>query len=164
MSEDIITFPDGYLICGSYPDIELPIKTFPLIVIDPPYSGIVSDDWDQCGDQKNYANYLISIVKSFSSIITPGGAVYIWGGIGKKKNRPFMEFLSRVENECNGWTLSNLITWSKKRAYGKSNDYLFTREECAWLTYGEKPSIFNIPLLEKLRGYAGYNLKFPANE
>jgi site-specific DNA-methyltransferase (adenine-specific) len=85
----------------------------------------------------------------------------MWGGIGKYKNRIFFEFLSRVEKETN-LVLRNVITWSKKRAYGKSNDYLFTREELAWLVNGEKPIIFNIPLLEDKRGYAGYNKKYPA--
>jgi DNA modification methylase len=56
--------------------------------------------------------------------------------------------------------MRNLITWSKKRAYGKPDDYLFTREECAWFT--TKPRTFYKPLLTELRGYPGYNAKYPA--
>jgi DNA modification methylase len=59
-------------------------------------------------------------------------------------------------------TLRNLITWKKRRAYGKKDDYLFVREECAWLVNGDKPKTFNIPLLDQERGYAGYNKDYPA--
>jgi DNA modification methylase len=89
--------------------------------------------------------------------------MYVWGGIGKPHFRPFYRYLADVENRTK-WQLANHITWSKKRAYGVSHNYLFTREECAYLTLGDikKPRMFNIPLLDEKRGYAGYNNKYPA--
>jgi DNA modification methylase len=57
-----------------------------------------------------------------------------------------------------------LITWKKRRAYGKSHDYLFCREEIAWYSVSEerKGVTFNIPLLSEKRGYAGFSDKYPA--
>jgi DNA modification methylase len=59
-----------------------------------------------------------------------------------------------------------LLTWRKKRAYGKSDAYLFTREECVMLVKGGlpkgKPKTFNIPLLAEERDYPGYSKKYPA--
>ena len=127
-----------------------------LIYCDPPYGGIVDEDWD-----KQTAEGYLNIAKTCQDLLIDGGSVMLWGGIGKHKERPFLEFLSRVERETD-LKLYNLITWSKKRAYGKSDNYLFTREELAWLVLGDKPITFNIPLLEEERGYEGYNKKYPA--
>jgi hypothetical protein len=71
--------------------------------------------------------------------------------------------LSDVENRT-GWSLGNHITWSKKRAYGTSWNYLFTREECAYLVNGDakKPRKFTVPLRDEKRSYAGYSAKYPA--
>ena len=79
----------------------------------------------------------------------------------KPNNRIFFEWLSKVEKETS-LTLRNLITWKKRRAYGKKDDYLFVREEAAWLIKGDKPKIFNIPLLNEERGYMGFNKDYPA--
>ena len=58
----------------------------------------------------------------------------------------------------------NLITWAKRRAYGKSHDYLFCREEIAWYSVSKERTgvTFNIPLLSEKRGYAGFSKKYPA--
>lgn len=143
---------------SSFPDClsELPVEQLPLIICDPPYGGIVKEDWD-----KMKAEGYLDIVKHCEPRLIDGGSLYLWGGIGRYKDRVFFEFLSRVEDETN-MRLANLITWNKRRAYGKKDDYLFTREECAWLVKGEKPAIFNIPLLDEKRGYAGYNKDYPA--
>ena len=129
---------------------------FPLIICDPPYGGIVNEYWDY-----QTVNGYLEIAKRCSDVLTDGGSLYLWGGIGKPGNRVFFDFLSKVEGETN-LTLANLITWKKRRAYGKKDDYLFTREECAWLVKGKKPAIFNVPYLEEERGYAGFNSKYPA--
>lgn len=124
-----------------------------LIVADPPYGGILKEAWDVA----NYAKVGELIVR----VLKQGGTAYVWGGVGTEQNRPFFEWLSSVERDT-GLKLQNLITWSKKRAYGTATNYLFTREECAMLVKGDKPKTFNIPLLEEKRGYAGYNPKYPA--
>jgi DNA modification methylase len=130
--------------------------TVDLIVCDPPYGEILDEPWDhECYER---------LGKLVEKLLVPRGTAYVYGGIGTYKNRPFMRWLSAVEDETN-LRLHNLITWGKKRAYGKSDNFLFTREECAMLVKcgkDEKPKTFNIPLLDKLRGYAGYSAKYPA--
>lgn len=64
--------------------------------------------------------------------MTPGSAFYVWGGIGNVGFRPFFKYVSEVE-EKDKFELANLITWKKRRAYGLSYNYLFTREELAYL-------------------------------
>ncbi len=127
-----------------------------LIVSDPPYGRIVSESWDKDFNAYDYIEH----AEHCEQLLKPGGSALIWGGIGKPNDRVFFKFLSEVE-ERTDLTIQNVITWSKKRAYGKANDYLFTREELVWLTKG-KPKTFNVPLLDELRGYEGYNKKYPA--
>jgi DNA modification methylase len=127
--------------------------TVDLIVCDPPYGEILDEPWDhECYGR---------LGKLVESLLVPRGTAYVFGGVGTYKNRPFLRWLSEVEDETN-LRLHNLITWGKKRAYGTSSNFLFTREECAMLVKGDKPKTFNIPLLDKLRGYAGYDKKYPA--
>ncbi len=156
-------FPDGIVINGEFGSAEVSKilaeyeHKLKLIVADPPYGEIVSNSWDKGITANNYMQWTKDCLK----YLAKGASLYMWGGIGKPHYRIFFEWLSKVEDET-GMTLRNLITWKKRRAYGKKDDYLFVREECAWLVNGEKPKTFNIPLLEEERGYAGFNLEYPA--
>lgn len=155
-------FGDGsvaYL--GEFPEI-VPARLFPLTFTDPPYGGIVNESWDKIQPNVHYQN-LIGWSRQISLLTEPGGAIYIWGGIGTPHNRPFYKFLANLEEDTD-LTLANHITWVKKRAYGLSHNYLFVREELAYLSKGDpkKPRKFNVPLLSTKRGYAGYNAKYPA--
>ncbi len=127
-----------------------------LVVADPPYGKILKVAWDTA-----YVPQWLSIMTDLGHLY-PDTVVYWWGGIGKPGHRPFFRFLLDVEERMN-WRMRDLITWSKKRAYGKSGDYLFTREECAIFTWkGQAYPCFNIPLLDVKRGYAGYSKRYPA--
>lgn len=134
-----------------------------LIHTDPPYGKILKNNWDKADNEKQFVDWMINWVNLWGQLLQDNSAFYIWGGIGIPKFRPFYSFLSRVENETD-FILSNHITWKKKRAYGVQNNYLFTREELAFLIKkdAKHPRVFNIPLLEKERGYEGYNKKYPA--
>lgn len=136
----------------------------PLIIMDPPYGNILKEEWDTLTeDARTYAGSLKFVTEYYSQFLMPGGAMYVWGGIGKVGFRPFLKYLYDTEKPGE-LELANLITWGKKRAYGVQNNYLFTREECAYWIKGnaKKPAKFNIPLLSEERGYAGYNPKYPA--
>ena len=154
---------DGIVICGEFgsPEVSKILAKYtgklPLIIADPPYGEIVSNDWDKGVKSSDYMRWTTDCLHYLSK----GASLYMWGGIGKPHNRIFFDWLSKVEDET-GMTMRNLITWKKRRAYGKSNDYLFVREECAWLVNGEKPKVFHIPLLDEERGYEGYNKDYPA--
>ena len=100
------------------------------------------------------------LTREIERTLKDGGTAYVWGGIGKPSDRIVFEWLSRIERDSH-LTLWDLITWSKRRAYGKADRLLFTREECAMLTKG-KPATFNVPYLDVKRGYAGFNKDYPA--
>jgi site-specific DNA-methyltransferase (adenine-specific) len=166
------TFQDGVAILGDGTSQEILdeiAKTLGdskvhLVVTDPPYGNVIDETWDRwSGSQKSFADWMIEWTKSYTNFLVDGGAMYVWGGYGVPGFRPFFEYTSRVESETT-LCLSNLITWSKKRAYGVQHNYLSTREDMAYLIKGnpKKPAVFNVPYLDSKRGYAGYNTKYPA--
>lgn len=122
-----------------------------LIICDAPY-GITKEKWDVAQYDK-----WMAICAAHAA---PSATICMWGGTGQPKKRPFILFAATVERDFPEWTILNWITWGKKRAYGVAGNYLYTREECLILTRGTP--VFHIPLLEKERGYEGYNPKYPA--
>jgi len=135
-----------------------------LVATDPPYGNIINEEWDRWGKgQSAFVDWMVSWTKSYSDLLIAGGSMYVWGGYGVPGFRPFFEYASRVEGETD-LQMSNFVTWSKKRAYGLSYNYLSTREEVLFLVKGnpKKPAVFNVPYLQTKRGYAGYNAKYPA--
>ncbi len=169
------TFPlrDGYVIQGDVLDPEVVrfIKSLtslsgelPLITADPPYGRIVGEDWDLIDDVYKFTDWMYQWTIEYSELLIKGGAFYIWGGIGKPGFRPFYKYLSSLEDFVKGMQIANHITWSKKRGYGIQHNYLFTREELIYLCKGDikKPYCFNVPYLNELRGYPGYDKLHPA--
>jgi DNA modification methylase len=146
---------DCFEACADLRDVDL-------VIADPPYGGIVNEEWDKRWTLGDYAR-LTDLIKG---MLKPNGTAYVWGGIGTPANRLFFEWLGELERRDRTMKIHTLITWKKKRGYGTANNYLFTREECAMLvkctSQSNKPAVFNIPLLEEKRGYAGYNAKYPA--
>ena len=166
-----VEFKDGLALCADATSREAldEVRTWvgddvvPLIATDPPYGNIVMEAWDRTKlTDDEYAQNMIDWTKLWAELLVQGGAFYVWGGIGLPGFRPFIKYLTRVEDD--NFKMANLITWGKRRAYGVSNNYLFTREELAYFTKGnvKKPYKFNIPLLDTKRGYSGYNKKYPA--
>ena len=144
--------------CFEWVPANVPDGSVPLVVTDPPYGVIVDQEWDRkwsISDQWRLTELL-------SRVLVPGGTAYVWGGVGRYRNRLFFEWLSQVETRSD-LEIWDVITWRKRRAYGCKDRLLFTREECAMLVRGrEGPRTFNIPLLAAKRGYAGYDPKYPA--
>jgi len=134
-----------------------------LIIADPPYGGIVDEEWDEIVSDSVYASWMVKVAQGLAGLCDYGASMYWFGGYGTKENRPFWRFLINVELKTS-WQISTLITWKKKRAYGLGYKYLDTREEILHLVNGDpkKPLMFNVPLLDKERGYAGYSKKYPA--
>lgn len=158
---EIAFWPDrGYVLCGDVAEAANWLKdmhcTPTLTIADPPYGDIVDEAWDKAD--------VDSWIKVVSSLTFSRCPIYWWGGIGKPNHRPFFEFIRRVELETY-YRMRDLITWKKVRGYGRSTDYLFTREECAFLTIGGEPAPrFQVKaaLLDEKRGYPGYNEQYPA--
>lgn len=167
------TFDDGHAVLGDSTTevvvdaVKQLTGAVPLVVADPPYGNVLPDGWDKTdADAATFARWMLGWTKEWSGLLLDGGSMYVWGGIGRPGFRPFFRYVVGVEDAIDtlGLSMANLITWKKRRGYGKRNDYLFTREECAWFVRGDpkKPRCFNIPLLDQKRGYAGYDAKYPA--
>lgn len=170
MIEAVEQVPGGYVIQADSTyldlceDLQEVIGLVPLIIADPPYGNIVDEGWDQAGDDPEvFVTWMLGWTSLWENLLLPGGAFYVWGGVGKPGFRPFLKYLTKVERPGE-FELANLITWSKKRAYGVQNNYLFTREECAYFVKGDakKPRTFRVPLLEMKRDYPGYDPEYPA--
>jgi DNA modification methylase len=166
----VAKFKDGIVICGEFgsPEVAKILKPYegklPLVVSDPPYGVLPSSvSWDQGITDDDYIRWTDDCAKYMAN----GASLYMYGGIGKPHDRIFFRYLARVEEDT-PLVMRNLITWAKRRGYGKKNDWLFTREECAWLIKGNngKPRTFNIVpgggLTSELRGYKGFNKLYPA--
>lgn len=166
------TFPDGIAICGDCTDVavldevkrQLGDKLTHVVVTDPPYGNIIDEEWDKWSNgQKTFVDWMLKWTNDYADILIDGGAFYVWGGYGIPGFRPFFEYSARLESETS-LRMSNIVTWSKKRAYGVQHNYLATREDVLYLVKGnvKKPAVFNVPYLDTKRGYAGYNAKYPA--
>lgn len=170
MKERIVEFEDGLAICGDAlsPDVIefIAQKTggIDLVCTDPPYGNVIKATWDRWdGTQRGFVDWMLQWTNAYSRLLLPRAAMYVWGGYGVPSFRPFFEYVTRVESES-PLQIANLITWSKRRAYGTNWNYLVTREELLYMVNGpmKKPLTFNVPLLNKKRGYAGFNKKYPA--
>jgi len=160
---------DQYVFCDDSTRFaaRLPDQSIDLLLIDPPYYGIVKDSWDnQWKSVQEFVAWFIEVLRAYRPKLKPRASVVFFGGIGIHGERPFFDILSAIERPAVKLNLTyrNLITWQKRRAYGKSHDYLFCREEIAWYSCSpERTEVaFNIPLLDVKRGYAGFNPKYPA--
>lgn len=166
---NLLRFSDGVVCCANLLDSELlawlavEVGTCALIVADPPYGNVLRAKWDRFEQETPMVTWMLEWVRAYSELLAPQGAFYVWGGVGKPRMRPFYRLLAEAEHSTT-LTLANHITWAKKRAYGVQNNYLFTREELAYFCKGDpkRPRVFNIPLLDAVRPYAGYNAKYPA--
>ena len=134
-----------------------------LLVIDPPYSGVAKSKWDhRRKDPRVFAEWLSGVMLSFLPKLTHDGSILFFGGTGMQGNRAFLHTLLAMD--ASPMMFRNWITWGKRKAYGKEFDYLYTREEIAWysVSHEYREVCFNIPLTDELRGYKGFNPKYPA--
>jgi DNA modification methylase len=124
-----------------------------LFVIDPPYGQIVSESYDKVSVDR-CVEILYELLEWAAKGAKQGSTMYLFGAVGKKKIRPFFKFLSEFE-QSSKWQMQNFITWKKRRGYGTQYNYLFTREEIAFLIYdSDKPAYFSVPYLAEERSAA----------
>jgi DNA modification methylase len=159
-----------YISAGDAADFisSLDNESVDLFLIDPPYFGIVDDSWDnQWDSERDYISWLVDLARLAFAKTKSDGSLLMFGGIGKHGSHPFFRIISKLEEPCadgKSWFFRNMITWKKRRAYGKSHDYLFVREELVWFSKScNRTEVkFNIPYSEEKRGYAGFNKDYPA--
>lgn len=137
-----------------------------LFVVDPPYYQIVRDAWDNAWTSEDaYVSWLVSLLELAATRLTPRGSLLMFGGIGRHSSHPLFQIMQTIECRRDPpLHYRNMITWKKRRAYGKTHDYLFCREEIVWYSRspGRTAVTFNIPLTGVKRGYNGFNPRYPA--
>ncbi len=109
---------------------ELPENSFDLIVCDGPY-GVTTHNWDNV---ENIQQYNFNLLKNFSSILKPGGVVYLFGksnAIDFIDYRPYLELQSRII-----WYQPSRLAQGRK-SYTNNYDTIF------YFSKG-KPKTFNL--------------------
>lgn len=142
---------------------QIPNGSVDLLLTDPPYYGITDDAWDnQWANDREFAEWLSGIFLLALPKLSPTGSLVFFGAMGRHGSHPLFRVVMALEE--GGYTFRNWVTWRKRRAYGKSHDYLYVREEILWFSRSpDRTAVtFNKPYTDELRGYAGFDPKHPA--
>lgn len=134
-----------------------------LVLTDPPYYGIVDEAWDnQWANEREYVDWLVKVFLDALPKLTPTGSLVFFSGLGIHGSHPLFDVVKGLE--VGGYTFRNWVTWRKRKAFGKSHDYLYTREELLWFSKSSDRTavIFNKPYTDEKRGYAGWDPDHPA--
>lgn len=104
--------------------------TIDLVVCDGPF-GVTSNDWDKIS---NIQGYNLNLIKIFSRVLKPGGALYLFG---KPDSIDFIDYRPFL-------TLNAKITWYQpsRLAQGRTN-YTNNYDIIAYFTKG-KARVFNL--------------------
>lgn len=126
-----------------------------LFLIDPPYFGILNVPWDnQWESAADYASWLVRLCKLAKRKVKRSGSLVMFQAMGKHGQHPIFQVVTGVEED---WCFRNWITWKKSRAFGKSSNYLYCRDEILWFTASEREDdfTFNTPFLNEKPKRAG---------
>lgn len=127
---------------------KLPNNCVDLIIADPPYYKVVKDIWDnQWDNEQEYINWCKQWLMQCFRILKPTGSFYLWGGVGKYKEHPFIKLL--LECEKIGFIYQDWITWKKQKGLGSRKGYMFIREELLYFTK-TNDFIINKPYLDEI--------------
>lgn len=102
-------------------------ETIDLIIADPPYGGIVNEDWDKIDDYQSFSEEWL---KSCRRVLKPTGSIYVWCSIGEKSSS-LLDIALILKRD---WVFRDMIVWAKQRGRGNRRGWLFTREEILWAT------------------------------
>jgi DNA modification methylase len=130
-------------------------NSYDLIVIDPPYYGVVDDAWDNQWDTLDeYMDWCKVWMVEALRILQPHGSFYMWGSIGEHGDAIIRQ---KLLLDSLGYHFKDWVTWKKKRGMGNRRGWLYTREECLWYVkdnnqffwneeyqYNEQPNEFKV--------------------
>lgn len=136
---DTITHGDAFeLIC------HIPSESIDLIVTDPPYFCVSSEQWDnQWHSKEDYLKWMHQWTSSCNRVLKPGGSIYVFGGIGPRNGFAFWNYVEQVSNYL---TFASYINWRRFRGKGYKgthNNWPDAREDIAYFVKGDKPITFH---------------------
>jgi len=127
---------------------QLDDESVDLFVLDPPYLA-VRDLWDhEWKTAEEYSAWLVGLCLLARRKVKPKGSLIMFNGIGRHGEHPLFDVIKGLER--GGWFFRNWITWKRPRAFGKSENYLFGRDEIVWFSASSRLAevTFNTPLLD----------------
>lgn len=134
-----------------------------LIVVDPPYFGIVKEEWDNQWDNKlDFMEWCKEWMIESLRVLKDTGSFYIWGQVGELSD---ILIHQKLLLDDLGFHFKDWITWKKRRGLGNRKGWLYTREECLWYVKDNKKFQWNESeqySQEKssfTKGFSGYELK-----
>lgn len=133
-----------------------------LFLLDPPYYKVVKSKWDHAwATPEAYVEWLVGLYVLAKPKLKAHGSLLSFAGLGEHDCHPVFDVVRELEKH---YVFRNWITWKKRRAYGKSHDYLYCREEILWFSKSSERTevTFNVPLLDEKRGYEGFDKRHPA--
>lgn len=108
-----------------------------LIISDPPYYKIVKQQWDnQWKTENEYIEWCMDWTRKCYRVLKNGGLFYVWGGVGKHKEHPFLKYLLKVEEETE-FRFVNFITMKNFRVFGNAGHFPFARQELLVFSKGK---------------------------
>ena len=134
-----------------------------LILLDPPYFGIVKDDWDNQWDiNEDFLNWCKEWMIECLRVLKDTGSFYIWGQVGEKSD---ILIHQKLLLDSLGFHFKDWITWKKRRGLGNRKGWLYTREECLWYVkdnnqfYWNEDEQYSDEKSSFKQGFSGYELK-----
>lgn len=108
-----------------------------LVLADPPYYKIVKEKWDNNFNNKSdYIDWCIEWTKECYRVLKEGGQFYVWGGVGKHNEHPFLEYILEIEKQTK-FKFTNWITMKNFRVFGNSRHFPFARQELLIFSKGK---------------------------
>jgi DNA modification methylase len=118
----------------------IPDKSINLIIIDPPYFGIVKNSWDnQWKTEKEYLDWFEERIIEFKRIIKVNGSIYCWGCFGE--NNLVFAKLSLIFEQY--FKFKNWITWRHEYGFRGKTNFSYKKEELIYFINDSKNYIFN---------------------
>lgn len=134
----------------------VPDGSVDLILIDPPYNGVVGDWWDnQWESPRAYEKWLLSHLILAASKLKSTGSLVMFGSVGLHRGHSLFCVMNGLES-LTAMTFRNMLTWKKSRGRttGAPRNYPFAREEIVWYSKSEDHT-FNLPMTETPATYKG---------
>lgn len=111
-----------------------------LWLMDPPYYGVVKNEWDNSwGSTKEFCDWFVDLANDMFNKTSDNGSLIFFCGVGPATQHAADLLVAMRDSP---WFFRNWVTWAKRRAYGKSHDYLCSREEILW--YSKSPERTNV--------------------
>lgn len=118
----------------------LPDNCINLIIADPPYFGIVKEDWDnQWKTEQDYLNWCEQWIMEAYRILKDNGSIYCWGCFGEN-NIVFAKLAIIFEKY---FKIKNWINWRHEYGFRGKTNYSYKKEELLFCVKNQKDYIFN---------------------